>query len=249
MNTRAFAALGVAAAVAPLLVTAVSRLNAQSQEPLKLEFEVATIRSSNPEHVGAQMFSPGPGRFTAMTATVKDLMGFAYNLRPHQIAGGPGWLDAEKYDITAKADGRVTNDQLKAMLQALFETRFQLKAHRETKEMPVYDLVIAKNGPKLHEVDKPGMLGLGATNLRGRGANTPMLADQISARVGRTVLDKTGLKGYYEFELKWAPLGATDSTDPDLFAAIQEQLGLKLEPSRGPVEVMVIDHAEKPTDN
>lgn len=242
MNARPIAAIAIVCAIA-------LSLSAQQESGLKLEFEVATIRTSPPDHVGAQMFSPGPGRFTAMTATLKDLMGFAYNLRPHQIAGGPGWLDAEKYDITAKADGRITNDQLKTMLQALFESRFQLRSHRETKEMPVYDLVIAKGGPKLHEVDKPGMLGLGATQLNGRGANIPMLANQLAGRVGRSVLDKTGLTGYYEFQLKWAPLGATDSTDPDLFAAIQDQLGLKLESSRGPVEVLVIDHAEKPSAN
>ena len=114
---------------------------------------------------------------------------------------------------------------------------------------PIFDLVIAKGGPKLHEVDKPGMLGLGATNLNGRGATIPMLANQLAGRIGRSVLDKTGLTGYYEFQLKWAPLGATDSADPDLFAAIQEQLGLKLESSRGPVEVLVIDRAEKPSEN
>ena len=220
--------------------------------PTKMEFEAAVIKPSDPTHLGMQIFSPGPGRLTVMTATLKDMVAFAYHLRRHQVAGGPGWFDGDKYDIIAKADGRATTEQLKLMLQSLLATRFQLTFHRETRELVLYDLVVGKGGPKLHEVDKAGLgLGLGATRLNGRGATMPILAGALSDRVGRLVRDKTKLAGYYEFTLTWSPEGtpADDKNLPDLFTAVQEQLGLKLEPAKGPVEVLTVDHAAKPSEN
>jgi bla regulator protein blaR1 len=257
-NRVLLAVAGWAAIIWPILSGMVNtpRVRAESQaQPhadQKMEFEAAVIKPSDPTHVGMQIFSPGPGRLTVMTATLKDMTAFAYRLRRHQVAGGPAWFDGDKYDITAKADGRVTNEQLRLMLQSLLATRFQLTFHRETRELVLYDLVVGKGGPKLHEVDKAGLgLGLGETRLDGRGATMAILAGALSDRVGRLVEDKTKLAGYYEFTLTWAPEGAPadDRTQPDLFTAVQEQLGLRLEPAKGPVEVLSVDHAAKPSEN
>jgi uncharacterized protein (TIGR03435 family) len=247
-------AAGCAAIICGMIDTPTVKSESQTQPQgaAQLEFEAAVIKPSDPAHFGMQIYSPGPGRLTVMTATLKDMVAFAYRLRPHQVTGGPGWFDGDKYDITAKSDGRVTNDQLKSMLQSLLATRFQLTFRRESREVPVYDLAVGKSGPKMHGVDKAGLgLGLGETRLNGRGATMAILANALSDRVDRVVRDKTGLAGYYEFTLTWSPLGAPaeDRTQPDLFTAVQEQLGLKLEPAKGPVEVLSIDHAAKPLGN
>lgn len=227
-------------------------LNAQTAGGARMEFDAAAIKLSDPTHVGAQIFTPGPGRLTVMTATLKDLVAFAYRVRTYQVTKGPRWFDAEKFDITAKADERVTNDQLKLMLQALLADRFQLSFHRETKDMPVYDLVVAKDGPKMKPVEKPGLgVGIGRNQLNGKGAPVSILTSTLSDKVERNVRDKTGLSGYYEFTLKWSPEGtsAEERTEPDLFTALQEQLGLKLEPAKGPVVILVVDRAERPSEN
>lgn len=227
-------------------------LHAQTAGGAKMEFDVASIKLSDPTHVGAQIFTPGPGRLTVMTATLKDLVAFAYHLRTYQVTKGPGWFDSEKFDMTAKTDERVTNDQLKLMLQALLADRFQLSFHRETKEMPIYELVMAKDGPKLKEAEKPGLgVGIGRNQLNGKGAPVSILTSTLSDKVERVVLDKTELTGYYEFTLKWSPDGAPpeERTEPDLFTALQEQLGLRLLPAKGPVEILVVDRAERPTRN
>jgi uncharacterized protein (TIGR03435 family) len=215
-------------------------------------FEVATIKPSDPQHVGAQMFSPGPGRFTAMTATLKDLVAWAHGVRRFQVLGGPGWFDSDHYDITAKADGATTHSTLRSMTQALLEQRCQLKLHRETKDLPIYDLVVGKNGSKLRQVDSPG-LGVGFSRglLNGKGADMATFAQVLSDQVDRVVVDQTGLSGFYEFTLTWTPDEAQLAEDPgpSLFSALQEQLGLKLEPAKGPVEILVIDNVEKPDAN
>lgn len=222
-----------------------------AQEEPAVRFEAASIKPSDPDHVGAQMYSPSPGRFRTLTTTLKDLIGFAYQVEPHQIAGVP--LDSGKYDINAKAEGPATGGQFRRMLQTLLADRFQVRFHRETSQLPVYDLVAAKNGPKLREVGSPGFgVDFGTLGfVRGRGADLRTLASVLSRQLGRSVLDKTGIKGYYDFTLKWTPdVNLTaDAADPDVFTAIQEQLGLKLEASKSPVEILVIDHAEKPDAN
>jgi uncharacterized protein (TIGR03435 family) len=225
---------------------------AQTADGAKVEFDVAAIKLSDPTHVGAQIFTPGPGRLAVMTATLKDLVAFAYQVRTYQVTKGPGWFDAEKFDITAKTDEQATSDQLKLMLEALLADRFQLSFHREIKETPVYDLVVAKDGPKLKEVEKPGLgVGIGRSQLNGKGAPLSILASTLSDKVQRNVRDKTGLTGYYEFTLKWTPDSAPpdERAEPDLFTALREQIGLKLEPAKGPVEILVVDRAVKPTEN
>jgi uncharacterized protein (TIGR03435 family) len=265
-------------------------------------FEVASIKSyeSDPTgwHYGFSITDPPyDGTFYATDVTVKKLVEMAYGVQySWLIQGAPSWLDSEKFDIQAKADSAV-NDELRKlsrdagglvkhrMLQALLVDRFKLTLHRETRDLPAFALVIAKNGPKLQE-SKPGdtfpngvkvpggplsprSIHLGPGQLAGHGIPVASLVDLLSQRLGRIVVDKTGLKGVYDFTLQWTPdqspaampvgqengkpetdnAPPPESSGPSLFTAIQEQLGLKLESTKGPVEVLVIDHVERPSEN
>jgi len=212
-------------------------------------FEAASIKPSDPGHVGAQIYAPGPGRFTAMTAVLKDLMQYAYNVRPSQIVGGAHWTESEALDIAAKAAGSPANGQLRLMVQTLLAERFQLKVRRETRELSVYNLVVDKNGPKLLEEVAAAGIGVGTArgNVHACGADMPTLARVLSGHLDCVVIDRTGLEGFYNFTLTWR----VDETDPagaGLFSAIQE-LGLKLEAGKAPVDVLVIESAERPSRN
>src|SRR5580704_361371 len=220
------------------------------------EFEAASIKPSAPMgmgmvRVGMQML-PG-GRVSMSGATVRFLIQQAYGVRDFQIAGGPAWLGSDRYDITAKPEGAATPDQVKVMFQALLADRFKLQFHRETKELPTYALVVAKGGPKFSaskqdegpadESDKPKgprimMKGRGNFNLE--GAPVTALASQLSQVLGRSVIDKSGLQGNYDFKLEWTPdenlqgfgkpAEAEHSAPVDagisIFTALQDQLGL-----------------------
>ena len=193
----------------------------------------------------------------ATNVTLKTLIQSAYGVKDFQITGGPRWLDGDAYDVSARADaaGQLSNDDLKPMLQALLADRFRLKVHRETKEVSLYSLVVAKTGSKLREHTGPG--GPSGGTLRDSGKVTmnavkvpiAMLAENLGRVLGRTVVDNTGLTALYDFRLEWAQDQTADATGPSLFTALQEQLGLKLESTRGPVEVIVIDSAEKASEN
>jgi uncharacterized protein (TIGR03435 family) len=240
----------VALLVCMIAGAAAPRVIAFAQE--RPSFEVATVKPSDPDHAGAQMFSPGPGRFTAMTATLKDLVAWANGVRRFQVSGGPGWFDSDHYDISAKADGAPNFTILRPMLRTLLEDRFRLGLHRETRELPVYELVVGKSGPKMRQVDAAGLgVGTGRGRLTGKGTDIATFAQVLSDQVDHVVVDQTGLAGFYEFTLTWAAddAPAGDEPGPSLFAALYEQLGLKLEPAKGPVEVLVIDHVEKPDAN
>ena len=229
----------------------------QSSAPTK-RFEVASIKANRSVTTSSnQTVAPG-GRLSVTNATIKSLIQWSYGLRSFQISGGPGWLDSDRFDIEAKPEGRATDQDVMQMLQTLLAERFKVAVHSETKEMPVYALAVGKNGPKLREVkedDTTSRQGLRSGNGHVAATKSPMtvLARVLSANVGRTVVDRTGLTGKYDFTLDWTPDQGTQAPDtpgPSIFAALQEQLGLKLEATRGPVEMLVIDHAEKiPTEN
>jgi uncharacterized protein (TIGR03435 family) len=196
----------------------------------------------------------------------------AYNIvLDNQVTGLPFWADSDLYDIEAKVDAETAEtwkelsekarwEQQKLMLQSLLADRCQLKVHREMRELPVYDLVIAKGGRKMKEAtpeernaetEWSGRIG----KIKARATPVEGIADMLSRRVGRLIVDKTGLgEKKFDFELTWTPdehrvADATADSGPDLVTALEEQLGLKLVPSRGPVEVIVIDHIEKPSPN
>ncbi|HXP87209.1 MAG TPA: TIGR03435 family protein [Bryobacteraceae bacterium] len=264
------------------------------QEP-RPAFDVASIKPSDPAkavRTGVGFLIQPGGRFTATDATLQQLIGFAYYDdagAQREIAGGPSWLGSERYTIEAKADSALAIPpgpdggpaagflaqtgpfgQTRLMIQSLLAERFKLALHRETKEEQVYELVVAKGGSKLKETAEPGNLIPFSTFSRGRlvAMRVPIsfLAVQLKFLLGRSVIDKSGLTGKYDFELKWTPdPGPTpydrpggpdapnppppDPNGPSIFTALQEQLGLRLESAKGPVEILVIDHAERPDAN
>jgi len=189
----------------------------------------------------------------------------AYDVRNYQLLGSPDWVNDDPYDIAAKAEGdsALTVDQVRQLLQALLADRFQLKLHRETKELSIYSLVVGKNGQKLKEAtgDQFSMNIIrrpGQTLITVSKGTMAQLSATLSSQVGRPVLDMTGLKGGYDFKLTFAPeslqadanAAASDSNNaPSIFTAVQEQLGLRLDSTKGPVEVLVIDHVERPSEN
>lgn len=232
-----------------LTAAAPPRTSAQSTDQSALTFDAASIKPSDPTHIGAQVYSPGPGRFTAMTAPVKNLVAFAYKVRDLQLSGAPRWAETEPWDISAEAPGHPTIDELRLMVQNLLADRFHLKLHHELKELAVYDLVVGRKGAILKEVDKPGHgVSPGKDRIFGVGGNMATLASVLTGTVGRMVRDRTDLKGFYDFNLTWAP---DDASEPgaSIFTALQEQLGLKLEPSKGPVDTLVIDAVTRPSAN
>jgi uncharacterized protein (TIGR03435 family) len=232
------------------LFTAAGCLFAQTA-PAPLTFEVASIKPSAPDSRGDfSEFLPGGG-YRASGATLKTLITQAYEINDYQISGGPAWLDTASFDILARPDPPGTGEQIPERLRNLLSDRFQLLIHLETKERPVYALVIAKNGAQLQESaeSKSRMDGRRGW-LSGQHVEIPRLASWLSDRVGRPVIDKTGLTGKYSFELKWTPEGAPPDRDaPSLFTALPEQLGLRLESQKAPIEMILVDRAERPSEN
>lgn len=274
-------------------------------------FEVASIK---PDKSAGQMMRLmfSPGGFNGVNILLEDLVKLAYNTEEKQVIGAPGWLNSDHYDVEAKMDNETADAVHKMseedahaarrqMLQALLADRMKLVVHRETREQPIYELVVAKGGLKIQEA-KPGdtypngikgpdgvahggMMRMGRGEVTGQGLPVSSLARLLTMQLGRTVVDKTGLSGKYDFTLHWTPdesqgrmfrgpgpgpgagsaagggaagagPGAASSADnssadsgPTIFTAIQEQLGLKLESSKGPVDVIVIDHVERPSEN
>ena len=217
-------------------------------------FEVASVR---PNHTGdvSSGEHTGRGRLTVTNDTLKQLILVAFDVKDFQIEGGPRWLDSDRYDIVATTGSseQITNQQLRPLLQALLADRFQLKAHRETKEMSIYSLVVAKNGPKLTE-HTGGGAGDSSTNpstgnIRAANVTMTTLANSLSQVMGRPVIDNTDLKTNFDYKLVWAPPEQMNSTAPSIFTALKEQLGLRMESTKGPVEMLIIDSAEKASEN
>jgi len=238
------------------------------------EFEVASIKKADPETTGRWIRMQTAHQFAAHNHTLKTLIAAAYDVSPQAISGGPAWVDSERYEILAKAPSEVRpnlNEQM-AMLRALLAERFKLTFHREQKEMSIYALTVAKSGSKLKDStvlpdalpEGPPPLAFVVTpqflHMAARYASMDELASifQRSA-LERPVVDQTRLTGRYDFELEFAVdetlfggalgKGPDNPAKPGLFAAIQEQLGLKLEATRGPVSALVIDHAERASEN
>lgn len=235
---------------------------AYAQEARPPAFEVASIKPNKSGAVRAQ-FRPEPGRLTVTNFSLKFIMEQAYGLRGYQIVGGPGWLDSDKFDIVAKAEGNADKHQVRLMLEPLLADRFKLAVHRETREMLVYELVVAKGGPRLQDAEgrKPPPRSTAETQVGRVIGSASVFADWLSGRVGRPVFDKTGISGNHNFTLvmrRDAPLSAAEdpasalansSVPASIFGALEEQYGLKLQSRKAPVEVLVIDHVEKPSEN
>jgi bla regulator protein BlaR1 len=204
--------------------------------------------------------------FTATNVPLKSIIAFAYDVKEDLITGLSGPVSSISFDVTAKVlpadDGspaKLTDTQLQAMVIPLLADRFHLKAHLEPKVLPVYDLTVAHGGPKL-KLDTSEQTGSGwningsdtMKILTGKSDSMSDLADILSGLSGRKVIDKTSLTGHADITLKWSDDVAAEAGGPDvisIFTAVEEQLGLKLQPSHGPVDTLVIDHAEMPSEN
>jgi uncharacterized protein (TIGR03435 family) len=231
-------------------------------------FDVASIKPSDP---AAKVAINRSGYHLATTGTsLLFLITWAYDVHPERVYGQPKWLDSVRYDIIANAPAqeqapRRPNEPtaLQKMTQALLAERFKLAIHRETRELPMYALVVAKDGPKVQIGPAPESMNQNPFNMPGAGilvgtqVTGEALAKVLANQLGRSVADETGLKGVFDFKLLWAPetepgsaAAAMMAGRPSLFTAVQEQLGLKLEARKGKVEVWVIDHVESlPTEN
>jgi uncharacterized protein (TIGR03435 family) len=294
-------ALPVATAIvaAALFVAAVAPLRAVRQVPSdgaqqpSLAFETASVK---PNKSGAEeryiRLDPGGGSLTVVNLQLRQLITFAYEIQSFQLEGGPDWIDSDRFDILAKPEREVPSaggqDPLRMMLRTLLGDRFKLVMHKETKELPIFELVRAREdgklGPQLRPaaVDcaaraaaaragtpppssgPPGPGSCGTTmnpvSVRGGGATMAMLASLLEGPAKRLVIDRTGLTGSWDLEVKYTPdrsqippgvelPSSIDPNGPSLFTALEEQLGLKLRPARGPVEVLVLDSVQQPTPN
>ena len=233
-------------------------------------FEVATSKPSKPDTPG-KYFRVRGREFSTLNTSLSDLIKFAYGIHARQIVGGPASLESDKFDLLAKPDGegQPNDQQWKTMVQKLLADRFQLRFHRDKKELSVYAIVVAKGGPKLTKSDGdpnglPGLFFRGLGVLPARNATMADFAGLMqSAVLDKPVVDQTGLTGRWDFTLKWTPdefqfggagaklpppAGNTEAP-PDLFTAMQQQLGLKLESTKALAEVFVVDHVEKPSEN
>jgi uncharacterized protein (TIGR03435 family) len=256
MTNRRFVALGILA----LLGVAASP---QSRDAAPLSFEVASVKANTSGQLATGM-SVDPARLTVTNQPLSFLILRAYGVKDSAISGGPSWLRVDRYDIAAKAETDSSNDQMMLMLQTLLRDRFKLAVHRESKEGGMYGMVVAKNGPGLTEAKDGEESRLNETvknepgkgmvrHLVGQKTSMRQLAAYVSNPLRRPVLDNTGLTRDYDFDVEWTPdLGYAPSEDgyfDPLLTALQGRLGLKLESRKGQVEILVIDHAEKPADN
>jgi uncharacterized protein (TIGR03435 family) len=234
----------------------------QRSQPAAFSYDAVTIK---PDDTGHGFFNLTPDSFSMGGMPAWVLIRSAYGvLLEDQVTGLPEWAKSEHIAVQAKMDPETAAvldklplmerwKQMQLMLQAMLADRFDLKAHRESKDLPIYVLTVAKGGPKMKKTAPDG-LGGNATYASGKVTaheiSVEALAANLSFTLGRVVVNQTGLAGGYDFTLDYAPEGADASdTRPSLFTALEEQLGLKLVPSKGPVDVIVVDHIERPTAN
>lgn len=225
------------------------------------QFEVVSIKP-HPEPINFSSNTVRGATYRGVAITLLDLVMDAYHLQRNQVLGGPNWLETEHFDVNAKAAGDqpLEFERARPMLQLMLADRFKLKVHQETREVACYNLVIAKGGPKFKEDTDPSVKvgGLATradgkrTHVEAQKATMARLAVQLAYPAGRPVVDQTGLTGGYAFTFDFAAdnsPAALDGSAATLFTALQEQLGLKLEPARFRQEALVIESAEKPAEN
>ncbi len=254
-----------------LLIAATIPAQSPAPAPRPEAFEVAVIKPVDPDQkAGRYITMQDAHRFVAKNYTVKLLVAAAYDLTPQAISGGPEWIGADHFDIVAitPGDARPSRDRQMSMLRILLADRFHLAIHREQKEFSIYNLTIDKNGPKLKPStalpDEPAALVSTVyperVSLPARNTTMREFASLMQrAALDRPVVDKTGLTGKYDFDLNGSPdetqfggelpVAPPDAAAPPFFIALQKQLGLKLEPARGPVQTIVIDSVSKPSEN
>lgn len=222
-------------------------------------FEVASVKPASPDQRAVDfLISPG-GHLRITNLTLLEMVREAYGKKYYQVTGGPSWIDSDRFHVDAKAPGEATRKELMVMLRQLLADRFHLQVREETREGNIYELIVAKNGPKLQKStadasflrlyrhtppELPGVL----YTIHGQKITMARLADDLNGTVARPVLDRTGLAGEYDFKIDYAVEGHSEE-GPSIYTAVQEQLGLKLQPTKGPIETLVILAAERPTPN
>ena len=229
---------------------------AQEEAPA---FDVATVKLSHSTGGMNNLRDPVQATWTNMPLAV--IIQNAYHIQSDQLVGGPGWIHSDRWDIIAKTERPATRQQQNGMLRPLLAKQFNLSVHTETRELPEYKLVVAKGGPKLPAAatnSRPAGTLIRRGLIDAHGIDSAEFSGWLRSELGRPVIDETGLKGKYDFKLQWIPdegqsnggddIPSADSPGPSLFAAIRD-LGLRLEPIKGPIEVLVIDHVEKPSGN
>ena len=254
-----------------LLGTILAALFIQQPAPKPLVFEVAMIKPTDPEvRGGAIKPMPSGQGYVAAGIPLKLMIRLMYTITDSQVVGGPDWINTDRWDVQARTDGSYNVDQLHQMFQALMADRFELRFHREKRELPAYELVLDKPGDKGSKMtandsenhfDIP-ILPAGPFKVQGTRVPMAYLACWLSQQLNRPVVDKTGLDKFYDFTLQWAPDQQPDGArppgaeapaplpdGPTMFTALREQLGLRLESRRSSVEVFVIDHAARPAEN
>jgi bla regulator protein blaR1 len=235
-------------------------------------FEVASVKPSNSNDPRTLIQVLAGGGLRTSGATLRFLVTQAYQVRAFQILDGPGWIGTDRFDIIATVDRSkpgpdepadptkltaaqlsTMQDQMRPRLAALLAERFGLKVHREMREQPIYELIAGKGGPKVEAVSGNFKgLHIARNQFEGEGATMDMLSTALANQVERPVVDRTGLAGSFNFKLNWASLDAATTSDesgPSIFTAVREQLGLELRAAKGPAEVLIIDHVERPTAN
>jgi len=229
-------------------------------------FEVASITPCKPgtpeppgEHAGMVQFTFPGGRFRASATTLKFLLEWAYDIQPSQHSGGPSWIETDRYDVVAKAEGNATDNQMKQMMQTLLAERFQLKFHHESKNLPVYVISLGKTAPKLfppkdgetHTLQVSPQMGpdqkIASYHVTATRFSLTQLTDTFARQLGRVIVNNTGLDGDFDFTLDLMPdESRPNPLDPSLLiSGIREQLGLTLKSQTAPVDFLMIDSAEK----
>jgi len=234
-----------------LIVTVLGQLSTPAAA--QLVFEVASIKPNTGVSQNMKMVPTPGGRLNAENLTLKFLIGIAWKIGDNQIQGGPSWIASARYDLAAKAETDKQFPDFSPMLQNLLEDRFNLAVHHETRDQSVYVLTAAKEGLKLPPTDADaytpqsgcGSIGMTRKHMEGTGITMDSLARALARTTGKVVLDRTGFNGKFDVHLDWTP----DDQGVSLFAVLREQLGLKLESRKAPVDILVIDHAGKPAEN
>ncbi len=220
------------------------------------QFDVAAVNPSGANEPMSLRVTPG-GMWFATGVTLRFLVTLAWRVRDDQVAGGPSWLDSERWDIAAKSESDPGMKDFQPMVRALLEDRFKLAVRETSRQGPIYELVRAKKGPRLEtpkerdctkDSDPPcgGFQFLERRHLIGKSVTMPVAAVALARILQQPVVDRTGIHGAWNMDVEWDP---AQSDGPSIFTALEEQAGLRLEPGRGPVEVIVVDRAEKPTAN
>ena len=230
--------------------------------PLPTSYDVVSVRPHKDDPAVGSWWRTTPSGFSAITS-VRGLIMSAYNLiMLDQISGLPEWAEREDFEVEGKLDADTVeafrklsraeqNKQRQLMMKSLLADRFKLKVRVEMKDLPVYNLVVAKNGIKMKEASPSENSGysMGLGRIDGKSMEIEALGASLSNPAGRKIIDKTGLTGKYQVALTWAWDDDPNATGPSLFTALEDQLGLKLEPAKAPVDVVVIDHIERSSEN